>query len=338
MTTYPVRTAVPGRPNTGYARGELTIHHEPDSLHAVTESLRKVGKQITFVPTMGALHEGHLALVEAARRTPGAVVVASIFVNPLQFGEGEDLDAYPRTLDEDVAKLAEAGVELVFAPSATAMYPEGPRTTVQPGQTGEILDGAARPGHFAGMLTVVAKLFNIVAPHQAFFGEKDYQQLVLIRQMVADLNLDVRVVGVPTVRESDGLAMSSRNRYLSDDERELATTINAALVAGTFAAKGGRQAVIDAAAAVLAERPQITLDYLELRAADLGEPPEEGPGRLLVAARIGTTRLIDNVGVAIGTGFLAAAEATVAAQQAEMADDLADDAVLAARPADSQEG
>ena len=321
-----------------FTPGEATVYTGIEEIGELTRAIRKVGRPVVLVPTMGALHEGHLALVRNAQRIPGALVVVSIFVNPLQFGEGEDLDAYPRTLDEDVAKLAEAGVELVFAPSATAMYPEGPRTTVQPGQTGEILDGAARPGHFAGMLTVVAKLFNIVAPHQAFFGEKDYQQLVLIRQMVADLNLDVRVVGVPTVRESDGLAMSSRNRYLSDDERELATTINAALVAGTFAAKGGRQAVIDAAAAVLAERPQITLDYLELRAADLGEPPEEGPGRLLVAARIGTTRLIDNVGVAIGTGFLAAAEATVAAQQAEMADDLADDAVLAARPADSQEG
>src|SRR5699024_7322893 len=149
---------VPGRPDTGFRRGELTIHHQPDSLRAVTESLRRVGRQITFVPTMGALHEGHLALVEAARRTPGAVVVVSIFVNPLQFGEGEDLDAYPRTLDEDVARLAGAGVELVFAPSVATMYPEGPRTTVQPGPTGEILDGAARPGHFAGMLTVVAKL------------------------------------------------------------------------------------------------------------------------------------------------------------------------------------
>ena len=331
-SSRPVRTAVPGRANTGYTRGELTVHHDPSTLHAVTESLRKVGKQITLVPTMGALHEGHLALVEAARRTPGSVVVASIFVNPLQFGPGEDLDAYPRTLDEDVARLAEAGVELVFAPSASAMYPDGPRTTVQPGPTGEILDGASRPGHFAGMLTVVAKLFNIVAPHQAFFGEKDYQQLILIRQMVADLDMDVRVVGVPTVRESDGLAMSSRNRYLSPDERELATAINAALVAGTFAAKGGRQAVVDAAAAVLAERPQISIDYLELRAGDLGDPPAEGPGRLLVAARIGAARLIDNVGVAIGTGFLEAAEATVAAQQAEMAADLADTPDL---PADS---
>ena len=229
MTTsvFPVRTAVPTRPGSGYTRGELTIHHEPSALHAVTESLRKVGKQVVFVPTMGALHEGHLALVEAARRTPGSVVVVSIFVNPLQFGPGEDLDAYPRTLDQDVARLASAGVELVFAPSAAAMYPDGPRTTVQPGPTGDILDGAARPGHFAGMLTVVAKLFNIVSPHQAFFGEKDYQQLVLIRQMVADLDMDVRVVGVPTVRESDGLAMSSRNRYLSEEERQQTEKVSA---------------------------------------------------------------------------------------------------------------
>ena len=332
-TTLPVRTAVPGRANTGYARGELTVHHDPSSLRAVTDSLRKVGRQITFVPTMGALHEGHLALVEAARRTPGAVVVVSIFVNPLQFGPGEDLDAYPRTLDDDVARLADAGVELVFAPSAAAMYPDGPRTTVQPGPTGDILDGESRPGHFAGMLTVVAKLFNIVGPHQAFFGEKDYQQLILIRQMVADLDMDVRVVGVPTVRETDGLAMSSRNRNLSEDERELATTLGAALVAGTFAAKGGQQAVLDAANAVLAERPQLSVDYLRLRAADLGDPPEEGPGRLLVAARIGSTRLIDNVGVAIGRGFLAAAEATVAAQQAEMAEDFAAETAV-----DSKEG
>ena len=323
--TTGVHTAVPGRPATGYHRGELTVHHDPDALHSVTESLRKVGRQIVFVPTMGALHDGHLALVEAARRTPGSVVVVSIFVNPLQFGPGEDLDAYPRTLEEDVARLRAAGVELVFAPSAAAMYPDGPRTTIHPGPTGEILDGASRPGHFSGMLTVVAKLLHIVRPHQAFFGEKDYQQLVLVKQMVADLNIDVAVHGVPTVREPDGLAMSSRNRYLSQSERELATTLSAALVAGAHAAAGGRQAVLDAASAVLAERPQIDVDYLHLRAADLGEAPEVGPGRLLVAARIGTTRLIDNVGVAIGTGFLAEAEKTVAAQQAELAAELTEE-------------
>src|SRR5699024_2325824 len=169
--------------------------------------------------------EGCFGWVSAARRTPGSGVVVSIYVNPLQFGPGGDLDTYPRTLDEDVSRLAEAGVELVFAPTATAMSPEGPRTTLAPGPAGDLLDGPARPGHFAGMLTVVAKLFNIIAPHQAFCGEKDYQQLVLIRQMVADLDMGVRIVGVPTVRESDGLALSSRNRYLSDEERDLATTL-----------------------------------------------------------------------------------------------------------------
>src|SRR5699024_1698742 len=153
---------------------------------------------VVLVPTMGALHDGHLALVEAARRTPGSVVVVSIFVNPLQFGPGEDLDTYPRTLESDVEKLRAAGVDLVFAPSPADMYPDGPRTTVQPGPAGDILDGAERPGHFAGVLTVVAKLFGIVRPHRAYFGEKDYQQLVLIKQMVADLNLDVAVYGVPT--------------------------------------------------------------------------------------------------------------------------------------------
>lgn len=322
-TTYPVRTAVPGQPRTGYARGELTIHHDPAGLHAVTESLRKVGRQVVLVPTMGALHRGHLALVEAARRTPGAVVVVSVFVNPLQFNAAADLDAYPRTLDEDVAMLADAGVELVFAPSAAAMYPEGPRTTVLPGPTGDHLEGEMRPGHFAGMLTVVAKLFNIVAPHQAFFGEKDYQQLVLVKQMVADLDMDVRVVGVPTVREHDGLAMSSRNRHLDPRERELATTLSAALVAGAHAAAGGRAAILDTARSVLATAPDIEVEYLELAGPDLGPASEEGPGRLLVAARLGTTRLIDNVGVAVGTGFLADAEATVAAQQAELSRDTA---------------
>lgn len=317
-----VHTAVPGRPETGYTRGETTVHHDPEQLHAVTESLRAVGRQVVLVPTMGALHAGHLALVEAARRTPGAVVVVSIFVNPLQFGADEDLDAYPRTLDADVDLLRRAGVELVFAPSAAAMYPNGPRTTVHPGPAGARLEGAHRPTHFAGMLTVVAKLFGIVRPTAAYFGEKDYQQLVLIRQMVTDLDMGVTVVGVPTVRESDGLAMSSRNRYLDAESRELATGISAALLAGTHAAAGGPEAILGAARAVLAECPGIDVDYLELCGTDLGAPPKEGPGRLLVAARIGSTRLIDNAGVAVGTGFLEQAEREVAAQQQESAAEL----------------
>ncbi|EUA23446.1 pantoate--beta-alanine ligase [Mycobacterium xenopi 4042] len=167
-----------------------------------------------LVPTMGALHDGHLALVRAAKRVPGSVVVVSIFVNPLQFGVGEDLDSYPRTIDDDLALLRAEGVEVAFTPSIAAMYPDGPRTAVHPGPLGAELEGAARPTHFAGVLTAVLKLLQIVQPDRVFFGEKDYQQLVLVRQMAADLHLDVQVVGVPIVREPDGLAMSSRNRYL----------------------------------------------------------------------------------------------------------------------------
>ncbi|WP_420751861.1 pantoate--beta-alanine ligase [Rhodococcus sp. O3] len=287
----------------GYVRGELTVHHEPAALTKVTKALRGVGRTVALVPTMGALHSGHLELVRQAKLT-GAVVVVSIFVNPLQFGENEDLDAYPRTLDADLALLREAGVELAFVPTVSAMYPEGRRTMIHPGPLGAELEGGSRPTHFAGMLTVVAKLLQIVAPNTAYFGEKDYQQLALIRQMVADLNFDVRIVGVPTVREQDGLALSSRNRYLDETQRQTATVLSAALVAGAHAAAGGAEAVLTAAREVLASAPEIELDYLELRGVDLGEPPERGDGRLLVAARVGTTRLIDNVGVAIGTGFL----------------------------------
>ncbi|MDM7490951.1 pantoate--beta-alanine ligase [Rhodococcus sp. CSLK01-03] len=287
----------------GYVRGELTVHHDPAGLTKVTKALRGVGRTVALVPTMGALHAGHLELVRQAKLT-GAVVVVSIFVNPLQFGAGEDLDAYPRTLDADLALLREAGVELAFVPTAAAMYPEGRRTMIHPGPLGAELEGGSRPTHFAGMLTVVAKLLQIAAPNVVFFGEKDYQQLALVRQMVQDLNFDVRVVGVPTVREQDGLALSSRNRYLDPEQRRIATVLSAALVAGAHAAAGGPEAVLTTAREVLAAEPEVELDYLELRGADLGPAPERGDGRLLIAARIGTTRLIDNVGVAIGTGFL----------------------------------
>jgi len=178
-----------------------------------------------LVPTMGALHDGHLALVRAAKRVTGAVVVVSIFVNPLQFGAGEDLDAYPRPLDDDLAALRAEGVEVAFTPTAADMYADGPRTTVLPGPLGSELEGRSRPTHFAGMLTVVLKLLQIVGPDRAFFGEKDYQQLVLIRQMVSDLNVDTQIVGVPIVREPDGLALSSRNRYLGREERVIAAAL-----------------------------------------------------------------------------------------------------------------
>ncbi len=280
--------------------GDLHVYSAPADVTDVARALRHTGRRIMLVPTMGALHEGHLTLVRAAKRVPGSVVVVSIFVNPLQFGAGEDLDAYPRTLDQDVESLRGEGVEIVFAPSASSMYPNGLRTTVQPGPLAAELEGGSRPTHFAGVLTVVLKLLQIVRPDRAFFGEKDYQQLVLIRQMVADLNLDVQVVGVPTVRERDGLAMSSRNRYLDPAQREAAVALSAALSAGAHAATYGTQSALDAASAVLQARPELAVDYLELRDTELGPVPTNGSGRLLIAARLGTTRLLDNVAIQIG--------------------------------------
>lgn len=281
--------------------GELNVYASLRDVGDVSRALRHTGRRVMLVPTMGALHDGHLSLVRAAKRVPGSVVVASIFVNPLQFGADEDLDAYPRIVDADLALLRGEGVEIAFTPSAAAMYPDGPRTAVHPGPLGSELEGAARPTHFAGMLTVVLKLLQIVHPDRVFFGEKDYQQLVLVRQMVADLNVDTRVVGVPIVRELDGLAMSSRNRYLDPAQRELAGLLSAALLAGTHAASGGAEAALRAARAVLSEIPAIDVDYLEVRDPELGPAPVHGPARLLVAARLGTTRLLDNVAIEIGT-------------------------------------
>ncbi|MBU8819155.1 pantoate--beta-alanine ligase [Mycolicibacterium goodii] len=283
-----------------FSSGELNVYSAPADVAAVTRALRTSGRRIVLVPTMGALHEGHLTLVRAAKRTPGAVVVVSIFVNPLQFGAGEDLDAYPRTLEDDLAALRTEGVEIAFTPGRSDMYPSGTRTSVHPGPLGDDLEGASRPGHFAGVLTVVLKLFEIVRPDRAYFGEKDYQQLTLLRQMVADLNLDVKIVGVPTVRESDGLALSSRNRYLDTDQREQAGALSAALLAGKYAAAGGAEAAVDAARAVLDEVPALEVDYLQVRDPMLGPAPAEGQARLLVAARLGRTRLIDNIAIDVG--------------------------------------
>lgn len=283
-----------------FTAGELNVYSASRDVAAVSRALRHTGRRVMLVPTMGALHDGHMALVRAAKRVPGSVVVVSIFVNPLQFGAGEDLDAYPRTLDDDLALLRGAGVEMVFTPTAAAMYPNGLRTAVHPGPLAAELEGAARPGHFTGVLTVVLKLLQIVHPDRVFFGEKDYQQLVLIRQMVADLNLDVAVVGVPTVREGDGLAMSSRNRYLDPAQRELAATLSAALTAAAHAALTGAQAALDAARAVLDAVPALQVDYLTLRDPQLGPFQAEGPGRLLIAARLGDTRLLDNIAIEVG--------------------------------------
>ena len=283
-----------------FTAGEVNIYARPRDVAGVTKALRATGRRIVLVPTMGALHDGHLTLIRAARRVPGAVVVVSIFVNPLQFGAGEDLDAYPRTLDDDLDALRAEGVEIAFTPTADDMYPHGTRTTVVPGQLGAELEGASRPTHFAGVLTVVLKLFNTVRPDRAYFGEKDYQQLTLIRQMVADLDLGVEVQGVPIVREADGLAMSSRNRYLDPVQREQAGALSAALLAGMYSAAQGASAALDAARAVLDEVPALEVDYLELRDPALGHAPAEGPARLLVAARLGNTRLIDNIAVDVG--------------------------------------
>lgn len=283
-----------------FSAGELNVYSAPADVAAVTRALRTAGRRIVLVPTMGALHEGHLTLVRAAKRTPGAVVVVSIFVNPLQFGPNEDLNAYPRTLEDDLTALRAEGVEIVFTPTGSDMYPDGTRTSVHPGPLGDDLEGSSRPGHFAGVLTVVLKLFSIVRPDRAYFGEKDYQQLTLLRQMVADLNVDVQIVGVPTVRESDGLALSSRNRYLDKDQREQAGALSAALLAGKYAAAGGAEAALDAARAVLDEVPALKVDYLQVRDPMLGPAPAEGQARLLVAARLGRTRLIDNIAIDVG--------------------------------------
>jgi len=286
------------RTRGGYTPGDLTVHSSPGSISPVTRALRTAGRRIALVPTMGALHEGHRELIRHARRMPGAGVVAvSIFVNPLQFGPNEDLARYPRSLEADVAICRDEGVELVFAPGVGDMYAAGATTTVDPGPLGTELEGAVRPGHFAGVLTVVAKLFHVVAPDVAFFGEKDYQQLVLITKMVADLNFPLAVVGVPTVREPDGLALSSRNAYLSSEQRPLAATLQRALAAGAAVSARGPEAVLATARAVLDAEPSIDVDYLELRDPELGRDPQAGRARLLVAARLGTTRLIDNIAV-----------------------------------------
>ncbi|MGP4021479.1 pantoate--beta-alanine ligase [Saccharopolyspora sp. 5N708] len=287
--------------NPGFTRGALTVHRDPAELAGVTRALRATGRKIHLVPTMGALHRGHLELIRRARRDINSVTVVSIFVNPLQFGPNEDFDRYPRSFEADVAACEDAGVELIFAPSVEAMYGTDPQITVHSGPLGEQLEGATRPGHFDGMLTVVLKLLNIVRPDLAFFGEKDYQQLVLIRRMARELNLDARIQGIPTVREPEGLALSSRNAYLTEEQHQAALALSAALTAGAHAGTAGAEAVLKAAGEVLATEPSVAVDYLELRDTELGPAPTEGKARLLVAAQVGTTRLIDNALVLLGS-------------------------------------
>ncbi|APU12407.1 MULTISPECIES: pantoate--beta-alanine ligase [Actinoalloteichus] len=277
-----------------------TVHDDPAQLARVTRALRATGRKIVLVPTMGALHRGHRELIRRARRIPNTVVVVSIFVNPRQFGAGEDFTRYPRDLDVDVAVCRDEQVALVFAPTVEQMYGSGASVAVTPGALGSELEGASRPGHFDGVLTVVAKLLNIVRPDYAFFGEKDYQQLVLLRRMGRELNFDASIVGIPTIREHDGLALSSRNAYLDSDERAAAVVISAALAAAVHAGTAGADAVLAAARSVLASEPALDLDYLELRDVELNAAPERGEARLLVAGRIGGVRLIDNTAVRLG--------------------------------------
>ena len=270
------------------------IHDEP---------LERAGVRRAFVPTMGALHDGHRALMREARNLvgPRGEVVVSIFVNPTQFAAGEDFDSYPRDLARDVRVCDEEGVDVVYAPSAQGVYgsEQGSRITIDPGPLGQLWEGAHRPGHFAGVLTVVSILLHQVDPNVAVFGEKDYQQLELVRRMCRDLSYGVEIVGMPTVREVDGLALSSRNVNLDPDQRRLASAVPRALEAAQQAATGGAEAALAAVDTVLAEA-RLVADYRALCASDLGPTPERGTARLLVAVPVGRTRLIDNCTVDLG--------------------------------------
>ena len=275
----------------------------------MTAGRKLLSYPIVLVPTMGALHGGHIALLRRARdlSQPNGSVVVSVFVNPLQFGAGEDLDRYPRDLDADMAICEREGAALVFAPGVAQMYPGEQLITVDPGPMGQVLEGASRPGFFTGVLTVVLKLFQLVGPQVAVFGEKDAQQLALIRRMTEDLCLGVGIAGVPTVRDPDGLATSSRNAYLSAPERVTALALSRALRAGRQASESGPEAVLAAAQSVLDEaakaEPPLVLDYLALVEPDMFTPVKPGfagDALLLVAARAGETRLIDNTPLTLG--------------------------------------
>ncbi len=268
-------------------------------LKAVRDAWDRDGARVAFVPTMGALHEGHLTLVRQARGLADKVLV-SIFVNPAQFGPTEDFSKYPRTLKADLELLATQNVEAVFLPNAQTMYPDGYQTYVHNKEMAQTLDGLSRKNHFEGVLTVVLKLFSLTRPHLALFGKKDYQQWRLIERMAVDLHLPLQVMGVETVREADGLAMSSRNRYLSDVERKLAARLHQGLTAGKEAANAKKdvQAALDAFNKVVAEVPGIEVEYVELRRQHDLKPFEgkiDQPAVMLTAARVGMTRLIDNL-------------------------------------------
>lgn len=277
----------------------MRILKTPDEMHAACAQLKREGRRIGFVPTMGALHEGHLSLVRAAR-AQNDVVAASIFVNPLQFGPTEDLEKYPRQFDRDRQLLEAEGCDLLFAPEAKDMYPPGAVTFVEVAELSERLDGKSRPGHFRGVTTVVSKLLHIVEPDSAYFGQKDAAQVAIIRRMVADQNVPVRIVVCPIVREKDGLAMSSRNSYLTPEQRKQALVLHRALLrVQTMADRGERDAakLIAAGTEVIGEEPAAKLDYLEAVDPDTLLPVStvERGALVAVAAWVGSTRLIDNV-------------------------------------------
>mgnify|MGYP006290047561 CR=1 FL=1 len=262
-------------------------------------TLKRSGERIGLVPTMGALHEGHLSLVDIARNR-SEIVVMSVFVNPTQFGEGEDLDKYPRDFDRDLRLAQERDVDILFYPSADDVYPSNFRTEVQVAGLSKLLCGTTRPEHFNGVTTVVAKLFNIVQPDEAYFGQKDAQQAILIQQMVRDLNFPIDIIVGPIVRESDGLALSSRNVYLSDDERKQAISLSAALIKAKKTIESGERNskfIIREIRSTLSEQPDIQIDYVEIVDLENLQPVEkiDGPVLVAIAAFVGTTRLIDNI-------------------------------------------
>ncbi|WP_354567078.1 pantoate--beta-alanine ligase [Glaciihabitans sp. UYNi722] len=281
----------------------IAVAETVSALRTGTADARAAGRSIALVPTMGALHDGHFALVRRAREVADLVIV-SIFVNPLQFGPTEDLDRYPRTMDADVAELEQLGVDWVFAPSVAEMYPSGAiQTRVTAGEVGSLYEGRTRTGHFDGVLTVVSKLLNIAQPDTVLFGQKDAQQVFLVARMIADLDLPVTVEVVQTVREQDGLALSSRNRFLDEREKLAALGLSIALKAAESSAHRGVDAVLAAAQSVLRGEGIVELDYLKVVAPETFLPVDDdylGKAVVLIAARVGTTRLIDNTTIFLG--------------------------------------
>ena len=273
--------------------------HEPSAIGRRCESLRREGKTIGLVPTMGTFHEGHLSLMRRAR-AENDVVVVTIFVNPIQFARGEDFDSYPRDLQGDLAQAERAGVDLVFTPSAEAIYPDGFQTYVDVTELTEGLCGASRPGHFRGVTTIVTKLFNLIRAHRAYFGQKDYQQSAVVRRLVDDLNLDIEIVLLPTVREADGLAMSSRNVRLTPEERQAACVLYASLRLTEERVEAGERnakALLDEMRTMIETEPLARIDYVALCDPETLKPLDriEGPILAALAVRFGETRLIDNL-------------------------------------------